>query len=73
MEFKIIVALLVYIFLREIWNAIVMHRMINKIMSRNYADFQYSNNVGRIKNEVAPQKVYDPEDAEDLGALTGII
>ena len=75
MDFEtiIIVSLLVFILLREIWNAYVMHRMVSKIMSRNYSDFQYAEKVGRIKNEVAPQKVYDPDDAEDLGALTGIL
>ena len=68
----IIVALLVFIAIRETFFLITTHRLINKIMSTNYRDFQLSSNPGRMDTEVKP-KFDDPQDDEDLGSLTGIL
>lgn len=73
MEFKIIVALLAFILFREVWFTVVTHRMINKLMSRDYRDFKLAEQTGTIRNEVSKPKYDDPQDAEDLGALSGII
>jgi hypothetical protein len=68
----VIVALLVFIFAREVFFLLTTHRLINKIMSANYRDFQLSSQTGRMKNEVKKEK-FELEEEEDLGALSGLI
>ena len=62
----IITALLVYTILREILFIFQLNRLVNKLMSRNYQDYQLGNNVTKEKKKVAKRTEEIPE---DLGVL----
>lgn len=65
----VVIALLVYIFIREWFFIRSTHLLLEKLMSRNYYDYQVSKDVGRIKESVQPIRIED-DDPEDLGILS---
>ena len=68
-QVSVIVLLVFYIICREVFFLYSTHKMINKIMSHNFHDYQQSVNVRPIKHE--PLKLQPEDQAEDLGSLEG--
>ena len=67
------IALFVAWMAREVWFFYVTHKLINKLMSKNYYDFKLSENIGKeSKVEVLPpETVYDGgfEEMNRIGIL----
>jgi predicted permease len=68
---NLVVVLLVYIALREVLFLYQVHKLLNKLMSRNYHEYTLSEKYGKLKE---PQRIKaETEEPEDLGALEGIV
>lgn len=64
----------------NIYWAVVCHRLVNKVMSRNYAEYLQSENVGRPRANKFQQSVEEPaivkaeqQRAEELNKIMGMI
>ena len=67
-ETILIIALIIYAVAREIFFFIQVHKLINKLMSRNY--WEYTRAGAGPLPDIAPSKnVEKPEDFDDLGVL----
>ena len=53
----------------NIYWAFVNHKLVNKLMSRNYADYQVANTI-TDKKDVKVKEPIDDFHPEDLGNLT---
>lgn len=67
----VVVVLLAFILLREVWNSYERNKLVNKLMSRNYHEYTVAKNLGKLD-----QSGKDP-DAEvevpvEIGQLMGI-
>ena len=69
-EATVIALLVLYIVGRESFFLYSTHKLVNKIMSHNYHDYQQSAQVGKTKPQPAFKVQDDMED--DLGILEGI-
>lgn len=67
----LIYGLLGYTLIREAFFAYQLNKLTNKLMSRNYYEYEVSKKAGKV---IEPeQKVYeDDEPAEDFSQLAGI-
>lgn len=66
----VIVGLLLFIAIRELFHIYTTHQLLNKLMSRNYHEFQVSTQVGKpVKEEAFPPVEIEQE---DFGALSNI-
>lgn len=64
--------LLMFILGRELLYNYQIHRLINKIMSRNYHDYEFTKNVSKtMKPDGHVNVKEDPELNEDLSTLNG--
>lgn len=74
-DYFVVVTLLVsYCVVREIIFLTTVHRLINKLMSRNYQEFSYIENSSKNSNIGKAQDQGNDQDgfSEDLGALMGM-
>lgn len=72
-EVGVIVGLVIYCILRELFFVYSTHKLLNKLMSRNYHEFVFAQNEARnSKAEAAPQAHVSNGLEEDFGTLTGI-
>jgi len=62
------VILLIYCVVRECFFIYSTQKLVNKIMCRNYHDFQVSENAGRIP-ETTPSYAVDDSEEESLDHL----
>lgn len=51
---SLISVLLIYSVLREVVFWVTTHRLLNKLMSRSFHEYQMGNNVGKIEDQVTP-------------------
>jgi len=65
---SLVVTLLIYCFVREIFFLYSTQKLLNKLMSRNYNDYTAANRT--TTDQVATYKGPE-EEPEDLGPLTG--
>lgn len=82
-EFAIIIALLVFIIVREILHTTLVNKLVDKLMSRNFYDYKVSEAVGAELNNKKvgvvnqPQQFqtmqHDPEFEQALGSLTNLV
>lgn len=70
-EHSVSIYLLIYIAVRELFFMHTMNKLTNKLMSRNYQDYQFSETMNQKKPD-RPAKV-DDSIPEDLGALQGFM
>lgn len=65
----IIVALLVFIAVREAMHIYTMHKMVNKVMSRNYGEYVQAQTPMKdvVRSQLEPDTL-----PNEYGALTGI-
>ena len=73
----IITALLIFIFLRELLFQVSMHKMTNKLMSKNYAEYQKVMDQAemtelRLKNEKVVRD-YEASTDQNFAILNDII
>lgn len=67
----IIAILLGYLLIRELVFHFSTQRLINKLMSRNYGEYQLAEAYGKKRNE--PPRIKIPnDDIEDFGSLSNI-
>lgn len=67
----IVAILLIYCIARELHYAVTLHKMVNKIMSRNFYDYQISNSVKKEDNKVkGPKELKVP--IEGIGELDSL-
>lgn len=77
LEHYVIIGLTLAVVGQYIWNAINMHRLVNKIMSQSYYDYQFSKQF-KPKMPVAKPKLPDDkkptslDPAEVFATLNGI-
>lgn len=66
--------LLAYTVVRELWFHYTTHKLLNKLMSRSYFDFQTAEKQTKLSQAVKPRKPHPDFDApdEDLGTLQGL-
>ncbi len=60
-----------YCLLREIYFLYAVHSLLNKLMSRNYHEFQITESRGKMKPQ-EPVRRADDDMMEDFGILSGI-
>lgn len=60
--------------IREAWFIFVTQKLINKLMSRNYYDFKFSDNLrtDRSKNDLNKDQLFNDPEFEDIGRI-GIV
>lgn len=56
--------------IREIYFHILTHRLINKLMSRDFAEYRWAQTSGKIKMQ--PKVKVDDGEPEDVEILEGI-
>lgn len=61
--------LLIAFLAREVWFHYATNRLLDKLMSRNYYDYQVSSKAGKIEEPPKPFKLDDEEPEEDLGRI----
>ena len=74
MENNLIYFLIVYCLIREMFYTYTTHKLLNKIMSRNYHDYEFSKNVDKTLetgNTTATSLKEDQGLAEDLSPIHG--
>lgn len=65
-------ALLAFTVCRELYFLWTMNKLVNKLMCRSLHEYNLANTVYRTKKEKEPER-FDESDAEDLGALQGLV
>lgn len=55
---------------RELYFHYLTHKLLNKIMSRDYADYRWADNSGKINTK--PKVKVDEGEPEDFSILDGI-
>lgn len=68
----IFLALLTYCALREVYFIYSTQTLMNKLMSRNYHEFQMSEKAGKIERPT-PKFIQDDSEPEDLNYLSNIV
>lgn len=68
----LIYILIGYMSVREIWFHYTTHKLVNKLMSRNYFDYRASEEQGKITQASSQSPHLDLDPPEDLGTLQGI-
>ena len=71
-EHVVVLTLVAYCLLREAYFLYTTHVLLNKLMSRNYHDYQIAQKQGKLM-EQEPRPQFDEGIPEDLGTLQGII
>lgn len=68
---SVVVILLLYIAVRECFYIYSSNKLLDKLMSRNYSEYQWTKNMAQVA-ETKPQPFKeDSEMPEDLSALNG--
>lgn len=67
-ESQIILFLIFYIFVREVFFLYSTQKFVNKIMSRSYYEYQQSKQIEPVQ---PPVRKFDNDEPEDLGTLEG--
>jgi hypothetical protein len=67
----VILILVLYIVARETFFLYSTHKMVNKIMSHNFHDYQQSLHTGKPVQPIQSKPVAD-EEPEDIGYLAGM-
>jgi hypothetical protein len=68
LEHSLLYLVLIYCVIREAFYLYSMQKLMNKLMSRNYQEYKFTEDRGKIE---APRMMVPPEDIpEDLGAIT---
>lgn len=71
MELKIIIVLAALLCIQQVFWTWQVHRLINKLMSRNYFEYQTTSNLKPEKKEEQFKADLTPTD--DLAGLTGLM
>ena len=66
-------AVLAYTMLREVFFLRTLHTLVDKIMCRNLHEYELAKTIHKRKEKEAKPQIYDESDAEDLGALQGLV
>lgn len=68
----IIVSLSLYCILREVFYIYSTQKLLNKLMSRNYNEFAYTESQAKAKKNQSSMLQDNYDVPEDFGILTGI-
>lgn len=73
MSLNLVLILLVgYCIIRELVFLVSTHKLINKLMSRNYHEYTISESRGKMGNQETTRQPGFRDDPEDLGILESI-
>ncbi len=71
-EIGLIISLFLYCVVREAFYLYSTNKLLNKLMSRNYHEFAYTEAQKKSFSNKESHQAQDEGYPEDLGALTGI-
>jgi hypothetical protein len=66
------IALLAFTVCREVYFLWTMNKLVNKLMCRSLHEYNLANTVYQPNKQKEPER-FDESDAEDLGALQGLV
>lgn len=69
----VVCILIAYCLIREVYFMWSQQKLVNKLMCRNYHEFQVSEKAGKIVPNAQPKIPADSGDNEDLNYLSGIL